>query len=150
MFAEPAIPGRLVASVRRLGTVARVALAILAVLYLLALLAPLLAPYAQSQQIDIVAMKNHPPSLRHWFGTDGFSRDVLTRVLYGARVSLSVATLAVLERLVTDKRLDPDQTICAVVSETGLKTEAEVPSRTGTAFDAESLRRLVHARLGAA
>jgi threonine synthase len=60
-----------------------------------------------------------------------------------------VATLAVLERLLAEKRLDAEQTICAIVSETGLKTEAEVPSRTGTAFDAASLRRLVHERLGA-
>jgi threonine synthase len=60
------------------------------------------------------------------------------------------ASLAVLERLLAAKRLDPDQVICTIVSETGLKTEAEVPSRTGTAFDAASLRRLVHERLGAA
>jgi peptide/nickel transport system permease protein len=46
--------------------------------------------------MDIVELKNRPPSLAHLFGTDRFSRDVLTRVLHGARVSLSVATLAVL------------------------------------------------------
>jgi peptide/nickel transport system permease protein len=73
-----------------------VALATLAVLAIGALLAPFLTPYEPSQQLDIVAMKNLGPSLAHPFGTDRFSRDVLTRVLYGARVSLSVATLAVL------------------------------------------------------
>ena len=46
------------------------------------------------------------------------------------------------------RRLDPGQTICVVVSETGLKTEAEPPSRAGTAFDYGSLERLVHQRLG--
>src|SRR5207249_2311101 len=59
-----------------------------------------------------------------------------------------VATLAVLIRLLARRELDPAQTICVVVSETGLKTEAEVPSRAGAAFDYAALRRLVHERLG--
>lgn len=63
---------------------------------IMALFAPRLAPYSQSHQIDIVAMQSQPPSLAHPFGTDRFSRDVLSRVLYGLRVTLSVATLAVL------------------------------------------------------
>ena len=74
----------------------RAALVVLVLLYFLALLAPVIAPYSPSEQVDIVRMKNLAPSLSHWFGTDRFSRDVLTRVLYGARVSLSVATLAML------------------------------------------------------
>ena len=61
-----------------------------------------------------------------------------------------VATLAVLIKLLAERRLDPAQTICAIISETGLKTEAELPSRAGTAFDYESLRRLVTQRLAAA
>lgn len=60
-----------------------------------------------------------------------------------------VATLAVLGRLLAEKRVDPAQTICVIVSETGLKTEAEVPSRRGVAFDYDSLRALVLSRLGA-
>ena len=60
-----------------------------------------------------------------------------------------VATLAVLTRLLAAKRIDPAQTICVIVSETGLKTEAEVPTRQGTAFDYDSLRTLVLSRLGA-
>jgi peptide/nickel transport system permease protein len=55
-----------------------------------------LAPYAASHQIDIVAMKDRSPSGSNLFGTDRFSRDVFSRVLYGLRVTLSVATLAVL------------------------------------------------------
>ena len=58
-----------------------------------------------------------------------------------------VAALAVLIRLLADKRLDPAQTICAIISETGLKTEGEPPSRAGVAFDFDSLRRLVSERL---
>lgn len=58
-----------------------------------------------------------------------------------------VATLAVLMRLLDRREIDPGQAFCVIVSETGLKTEAEPPSRTGTAFDADSLRRLVTERL---
>ena len=58
------------------------------------------------------------------------------------------ASFAVLERLLAERALDPDGTICVIVSETGLKTEAAAPSRHATAFDAASLRRLVEERLG--
>jgi threonine synthase len=58
------------------------------------------------------------------------------------------ASLAVLMRLLADRMLDPDQDICVIISETGLKTEAEPPSRAGLAFDEASLRRLVSERLG--
>ena len=60
-----------------------------------------------------------------------------------------VATLAVLIRLLAERALDPAQDICVILSETGLKTEAEPPSRAGVAFDEASLRRLVAERLGA-
>jgi threonine synthase len=58
------------------------------------------------------------------------------------------ASLAVLMQLLADRALDPAQDICVIISETGLKTEAEPPSRSGTAFDEASLRRLVAERLG--
>ena len=57
--------------------------------------APLLAPYDPSAQLDIAHLQTQSPSLAHPFGTDPFSRDVLSRVLYGTRVSLSVALMAV-------------------------------------------------------
>jgi peptide/nickel transport system permease protein len=94
VFAEPARRG--LAAFRRLDTASRVALVVLGLLYLAAILAPVIAPYAPSDQLDIVGMKNQPPSLAHPLGTDRFSRDVLSRVLYGTRISLTVATLAVL------------------------------------------------------
>jgi threonine synthase len=59
-----------------------------------------------------------------------------------------VATLAVLIRMLAAKEIDPAQTICVILSETGLKTEGEPPSRAGTAFDYDSLKRLVEQRLG--
>ena len=93
MFADRV--ARVAARIRRLDSASRVAFALLGVLTLAAMLAPVLTPYTPSEQLDIVGLKNSPPSLAHLFGTDRFSRDVLTRVLYGARVSLSVATLAV-------------------------------------------------------
>jgi peptide/nickel transport system permease protein len=58
-------------------------------------LAPVIAPYSPSAQPDIVGLKRQPPSAAHPFGTDQFSRDVLSRVLYGGRVSLAIALLAV-------------------------------------------------------
>ncbi len=53
-----------------------------------ALLAPLLAPYA-TDALDL-ANRRAAPSWSHWFGTDELGRDLLTRVLYGARVSLAI------------------------------------------------------------
>lgn len=60
-----------------------------------------------------------------------------------------VATLAVLMRLLAERAIDPAQDFCVILSETGLKTEAEPPSRAGIAFDEASLRRLVTERLAA-
>ena len=80
----------------RLSRTAKAALFVLLGLYLVALLAPMIAPYDPSRQLDIVALKSQPPSMAHPFGTDSFSRDVLTRVMYGTRVSLSIALLAVM------------------------------------------------------
>ncbi|GAB3128342.1 ABC transporter permease [Novispirillum itersonii] len=58
-----------------------------------ALFAPLLAPYAYDAQ-DLARI-GLPPSAENWFGTDEFGRDVLSRVIYGARISLSVGLTAV-------------------------------------------------------
>ncbi len=59
-----------------------------------AILAPWLAPYDPAAQLDIVQLKNGAPSLAHWLGTDPYSRDVLSRAVFGARTSLMVAALA--------------------------------------------------------
>jgi peptide/nickel transport system permease protein len=89
---------RLAAAFQRLrrDPAAIAALALLATFALLALLAPLVAPYDPLAQPDPVALQNRPPSWAHPLGTDPFSRDVLSRVLYGARVSLGVGVLAAL------------------------------------------------------
>jgi peptide/nickel transport system permease protein len=66
-------------------------LAFLVLICAVTLLAPVLAPY-DPVKIQL-ASKLHPPSLLHWFGTDHFGRDVLSRVIYGGRVSLLVGLL---------------------------------------------------------
>jgi len=53
---------------------------------LLATLAPAIAPYPYDKMDILLRLK--PPSLAHWCGTDEFGRDVLTRMLLGARLSL--------------------------------------------------------------
>lgn len=73
-----------------------VALGVLALLAASAIFAPLVAPHDPNQALDIVALKFRPPSARFPFGTDGLSRDVFSRVLYGGRVSLTVGFLAAL------------------------------------------------------
>ena len=61
-------------------------------LVLLAIAAPLVTPHAPDA-IDL-AGRRAAPSMAHWFGTDDLGRDLLSRVLYGARVSLAIGILA--------------------------------------------------------
>ncbi|HUZ65091.1 MAG TPA: ABC transporter permease [Acetobacteraceae bacterium] len=67
--------------------------AVLLVIALAAALAPLLSAYSPTQLA--IAQRLHPPSARHWFGTDDFGRDIFTRVLYGGRLSLTVGAAVV-------------------------------------------------------
>ena len=64
---------------------------IVAVIIVLALLAPLLAPYGPQ---EITSEFSAAPSLKHLLGTDQIGRDVLSRLLYGTRVSLFVGFMA--------------------------------------------------------
>jgi peptide/nickel transport system permease protein len=86
------LTGRLAVALRR-HRAFRVGLALIALVALVALAAPLVAPF------DPVAMQARvrfrAPSLTHLFGTDNFGRDVLSRVLYGARISLQVGVFVV-------------------------------------------------------
>ena len=68
----------------------RIALVVLLLVALGAILAPLLAPYDPIAQLDIEHLNSQPPSAAHPFGTDPYSRDVLSRLIYGSRVSLAV------------------------------------------------------------
>lgn len=61
-----------------------------------AIFAPFLAPYPeQAEGEPNLEEKLQPPSSTHWFGTDYMGRDVLSRVIYGARISLLVAVSVV-------------------------------------------------------
>lgn len=64
------------------------------VLIVLAILAPYITPYGYAQMN--LREKFQLPSLKHWFGTDELGRDVLSRILYGGRYSLSVGIISTL------------------------------------------------------
>ncbi len=65
---------------------------ILTIAILLAAITPLIAPYAyDAQDLELSAA---PPSSAHWLGTDYLGRDLLTRILYGGRISLMVGFAA--------------------------------------------------------
>lgn len=103
-LAVPARPARATAAPAHRGQLARIlerfrrhrlalaGTAALAVLALAAILAPYTAPYAPDLQ-DLDA-RLAPPTLAHPFGTDDLGRDMLSRVMHGARVSLAVGVLA--------------------------------------------------------
>lgn len=78
----------------RANPVALVGLALVIAWVLISLLAPLIAPYGPLEQKIVQRLK--PPSAAHWFGTDQLGRDVLTRVLYGGRLSLPAGLSVVL------------------------------------------------------
>jgi peptide/nickel transport system permease protein len=76
---------------KRKGAV--VGLAVIVIFALMALLASWIAPYDPIATSWTAVRK--PPSWQHWFGTDELGRDVLTRVIYGARASLMAGGISV-------------------------------------------------------
>jgi peptide/nickel transport system permease protein len=70
-----------------------VGLVVIAAFILLAVFAPVVAPYDPIATSWTLVRK--PPSWLHWFGTDDLGRDILTRVLYGARASLVAGAISV-------------------------------------------------------
>ena len=77
---------------------ALVSLVFLAAMVLLAIVVPLLSPYTYDE-INL-GLINALPSRAHWLGTDKFGRDILVRIMYGARISLSVGVAAAFLNLV--------------------------------------------------
>lgn len=61
-------------------------------LIVVAIIAPVIAPYGPEQ---MVAMPQLAPCAEYWFGTDNYGRDIFSRIIYGARVSLEVGIIAV-------------------------------------------------------
>ena len=72
---------------------AMIGLAVVAVIALCAILAPWIAPYDPAQQSWTAVRK--APSAAHWFGTDEVGRDVLARILHGARASLGAGLVSI-------------------------------------------------------
>ena len=71
-----------------------VGLVLFLVVILAAVFAPLLAPFDPTEQN--IMEKLRPPTLAHWLGTDSFGRDTLSRLLYGARISLVIGIVSTL------------------------------------------------------
>src|SRR5215211_1660794 len=69
---------------------------VLAAIAIPCLMAPIIAPYDPSYQPDIVRLRYAAPSFAHLMGTDSASRDILSRLLHGGRLSLSLALFATL------------------------------------------------------
>ena len=68
-------------------------LAILSIFAIIAVFAPIISPYSPYKQDYKIRMEG--PSISHWLGTDHLGRDTLSRLFYGARVSLLVGVVAV-------------------------------------------------------
>jgi len=66
---------------------------IIFILMLIAILAPFIAPYSPEEQ-DLMN-RFVPPNYKHLFGTDSYGRDILSRVIYGTRISLYIGMIAV-------------------------------------------------------
>jgi peptide/nickel transport system permease protein len=73
---------------------AMVGLWMVLVFIVVAIFAPLIAPYDPIEQNMQIMLEK--PSLKHPFGTDEFGRDLLSRIIYGAQISLAIGTVGVL------------------------------------------------------
>ena len=92
-LSAPRSPTRLLAARLYRNRAVRACLFVLCAVIVAAILAPLVLPY-DPQKMDVIN-RLHGPSAVHWFGTDEFGRDVFTRTIYGARVSLAVGFMVV-------------------------------------------------------
>lgn len=80
------------------GLLSKLCFGFLILFIIIAVLCPILTPYSPYEQSLKDALKG--PSAAHWFGTDNLGRDLLTRTLYGARISLCTGLLSSLVALV--------------------------------------------------
>ncbi|GKV69627.1 peptide ABC transporter permease [Sporosarcina sp. NCCP-2716] len=82
----------------RKSKVAVVGMVVVVFFVLLAVFAPFIAPQGINDQN--MADRLHPPSAEYWFGTDDFGRDILSRIIHGARISLAVGFFSVIGSVV--------------------------------------------------
>lgn len=71
-----------------------VSMLVIAAVIIVSIIAPWIAPYEPNQQILLDRLQ--PPSSSHWLGTDHLGRDILSRLMYAGRFSLTVTTIALL------------------------------------------------------
>ncbi len=76
-----------------MNRLAKIGLVFVGIFLLAALFAPLLATH-DIAAVDLLA-RNTPPSAAHWLGTDATGRDIYSRILFGARISLQVGVIVV-------------------------------------------------------
>ncbi|MGV9881019.1 dipeptide/oligopeptide/nickel ABC transporter permease/ATP-binding protein [Streptomyces sp. NPDC003006] len=93
------VPGLRIRSFRKLPVPSRIAVGVIALVVLVAALAPLIAPHDPLDQQSQTDGTGHP-SARHWMGQDSLGRDILSRLMYGARWSLAIGLGATLLALV--------------------------------------------------
>ena len=85
--------GRTIAHALLLSPTGVIGVVIVATLVVTALAAPLIAPFDPLRMA--AGPRLEPPSAAHWFGTDDFGRDVFSRIVYGARLTLQIGVIAV-------------------------------------------------------
>jgi peptide/nickel transport system permease protein len=91
-LASPRLPGAALRQVLRRDTVGVAAIVVLALIVLASVFAPVVAP--QDHMAQSLLDRLQPPSAEHLLGTDGLGRDVLSRLIWGGRVSLAVGVAA--------------------------------------------------------
>ncbi|WP_314414491.1 dipeptide/oligopeptide/nickel ABC transporter permease/ATP-binding protein [Streptomyces kroppenstedtii] len=86
------LPGLRLKGFTRLPLISRIAVVVIGVVVLTALLAPFIAPHDPLEQFPLVDHGNGEgaPSAEHWMGQDSLGRDILSRLMYGARWSLAI------------------------------------------------------------
>jgi peptide/nickel transport system permease protein len=77
-----------------MGLTGKISAFLLLLIFAVCLFSPYITPF-QPDSIDLDSLKQ-PPSMKHFLGTDSKGRDILSRVLYGGRISISIAVLAAL------------------------------------------------------
>ena len=67
------------------------------VIAVIVILAAIFAPFLATHDVNAqdLSLRFMPPSAEHWFGTDGLGRDIYSRILFGARISLQVGITVV-------------------------------------------------------
>ncbi|MVB13119.1 Oligopeptide transport system permease protein OppC [Caprobacter fermentans] len=86
-------PWRLAFHRLKKNKLALVGLGVLVLIFLVCFLGPYFSPYPDVNMVDLAHSKQ-PPSPQHWLGTDRSGRDILSRLMFGGRVSMTVGAVA--------------------------------------------------------